>query len=442
MRKLLLWIGLSLAISVLTLLPTTTPQAARQRVSVLYIHYSIGTGFVQGYCWGDELNRNIVDGLDTMTISAGTDTADIVFRSYRVNGDEAGVAMSDSIPGDGSNGCAFDRFSGFSYNLDPASGSRIRIWNNNGGMGPGAYAGILDNFFCVEGKEDSTFWSMFRTHDIPSSFGTSVTEVDGFDLVLIEQPYFIFAEMSQAQADSQKVLWQALRDSIVAHPEINVGLVLGTPLLLGRFGIEDSAQARITWELATWWASDDYFEHDLVDYPNLWKWDSYRFLCETSPDSINRYCLANKYFDGEPVGSHLSLEGYSVGQDSLRAFIRTCITEILAQGAAAVDYDGDGYKNTADNCPSHYNPDQADTDHDGVGDVCCCLHRGDIDGSGDGPDISDMVFLITYLYSNGPKPPCLLNADVDGDNARVDLPDMVRLIDYMFSGGSSLSPCH
>lgn len=34
------------------------------------------------------------------------------------------------------------------------------------------------------------------------------------------------------------------------------------------------------------------------------------------------------------------------------------------------DGDGDGYCNAADNCPAAVNPDQADTDNDGVGDAC------------------------------------------------------------------------
>ncbi|MDY7109304.1 MAG: hypothetical protein SYC29_11780 [Planctomycetota bacterium] len=34
------------------------------------------------------------------------------------------------------------------------------------------------------------------------------------------------------------------------------------------------------------------------------------------------------------------------------------------------DSDGDGYGDDCDNCPDHYNPDQADCDDDGMGDVC------------------------------------------------------------------------
>lgn len=34
------------------------------------------------------------------------------------------------------------------------------------------------------------------------------------------------------------------------------------------------------------------------------------------------------------------------------------------------DSDGDGIEDGADNCPRSYNPDQKDTDLDGVGDAC------------------------------------------------------------------------
>ena len=390
-----------------------SPQAhaAQRRVSILYVHYSVGTGMVNGYCWGSEFNRNITETLDTMTIVAGSDTARIMFRSYRMNGDYASITLSDSLPGSGSNGCTFDRFSGFAYNLDPSSGNRMRIWNDDAGMGTRSYAGLLDHFFNVPDKEDSAFFRMFRTHDIPSSFGHDVTETDGFDLVIIKQPYAVHAYQTQAQADSIRVLYSAVRDSIVAHPEINVALAFGTPLLLGRMGIVDSTQAKITYDLASWFASDSFFTHDTINYPNLWRWDSYHLLCETSPDSVNRYCLANRYFDGEGVGSHLSLAGYSLAQDSLVAFIRRTVANILGDDSGQdTDTDGDGVIDTEDNCPQTPNSDQLNSDGDSYGDVCDnCVNISNSDQSDSDGDV------IGNACDNCPQTANATQDDGDGD---------------------------
>ena len=53
------------------------------------------------------------------------------------------------------------------------------------------------------------------------------------------------------------------------------------------------------------------------------------------------------------------------------------------------DTDGDGIINGIDNCPLSYNPDQADMDDDGIGDIC----DGDIDGDGVNNDVDNCPFV-------------------------------------------------
>jgi len=69
-----------------------------------------------------------------------------------------------------------------------------------------------------------------------------------------------------------------------------------------------------------------------------------------------------------------------------------------------IDIDGDGVIGIEDNCPDDYNPDQADGDGDGLGDVCDTFNRcGDANGD-EQVNVGDAVFLINYVFKGGPPP--------------------------------------
>lgn len=109
------------------------------------------------------------------------------------------------------------------------------------------------------------------------------------------------------------------------------------------------------------------------------------------------------------------------------------------------DTDGDDYGDpgfpastcSLDNCYSIYNPDQVDSDSDGIGDTCEYI-CGDANWDKE-VTISDVVYLVNYLFKSGPPPlPMPQAGDANGDNG-VNIMDMVYLVNYLFKSGPP--PC-
>jgi hypothetical protein len=107
------------------------------------------------------------------------------------------------------------------------------------------------------------------------------------------------------------------------------------------------------------------------------------------------------------------------------------------------DVDQDGIENDTDNCPDHFNPDQEDTDGDGLGDSCECFAimvpmTGDVDTSG-ARTASDIIYLVNYVFKSGPIPlPCEASGDVNCD-VSVTAADIIYMVGHVFKSGPE--PC-
>ena len=118
--------------------------------------------------------------------------------------------------------------------------------------------------------------------------------------------------------------------------------------------------------------------------------------------------------------------------------------------AVAVDDSGRAYVTGATLSPNFPTRNSYDPSHNGLDDVfvtklagatSCCLIRGDIDHDGMGPNVADLVYLVTYMFGDGPEPPCVDESDIDGSGVGPDIADLVYLVTYMFGGGPVPVPC-
>ena len=67
---------------------------------------------------------------------------------------------------------------------------------------------------------------------------------------------------------------------------------------------------------------------------------------------------------------------------------------------------------------------------------------GDVDGNGSNPVVSDVTYLVAYLFLSGPPPPVLAAADCDGHGGDgINVGDLTYLVAFLFLGGDA-PVCH
>ena len=75
---------------------------------------------------------------------------------------------------------------------------------------------------------------------------------------------------------------------------------------------------------------------------------------------------------------------------------------------------------------------------------CCVGIRGNINNDPEqNIDITDLIYLVQFMFQDGPDLPCLKEANVDGDIFEtVDIADLIHLVAYMFQEGPDPFICY
>ena len=95
-------------------------------------------------------------------------------------------------------------------------------------------------------------------------------------------------------------------------------------------------------------------------------------------------------------------------------------------------------------CPEIYNIfyEHADSMHPPPKGCNCCQIRGNVDNFDQALDISDLIWLVDFMFCGGPPPPCWEQGNINGDTAsEIDVSELIYLVDYMFTQGPPPPPC-
>ncbi len=154
---------------------------------------------------------------------------------------------------------------------------------------------------------------------------------------------------------------------------------------------------------------------------------TFQGLFVNRPKQVFLYAFADN--DGNQGGSNSALNFTFNGPPSSADFVMSAVLPVTLSGervtgleltldAAVPDADFDGVLDAADNCPTDYNPDQADLDADTFGDVCDVCpdvsdNQGNTDGVGKGNACNDeATSACPYLFLR-PLAQCPVDSDRD-----------------------------
>ena len=102
-----------------------------------------------------------------------------------------------------------------------------------------------------------------------------------------------------------------------------------------------------------------------------------------------------------------------------------------------LDMDADGVLDEADNCIDEYNPNQADVDQDGLGDICDACNNllftgGDVNADTE-INIADILILVDVVLGENENQCAYEASDMNGDGV-LNILDVISMVQYIFGG--------
>jgi hypothetical protein len=98
-----------------------------------------------------------------------------------------------------------------------------------------------------------------------------------------------------------------------------------------------------------------------------------------------------------------------------------------------------GFAGTLKKCATCHGITPTGAGPHGLSASCCDGVRGDVNGDAS-LNVSDLSYLVDFLFRGGSAPPCQEEADINGDGT-LNVSDLSYLVDFLFRGGPEPASC-
>ena len=252
-----------------------------------------------------------------------------------------------------------------------------------------------------------------HTYTTPGCYDVCLQIQSGADTFSLVRPQLVIAIADTITAESAGAAPDSTAELIISARN-------SAPLRELRIPVEFAGEANLTYDsCSTVGCRTDYFEIvDQIQYSPASKLTTIRLL---STNSGNQPDLSPGA--GPVLKMYFTVEAGALPGESVPIELGGYTTYLPMYFGRILDY-------------------QPETSSSSIDVTSCCMGiRGNIDGdTANQITISDLVYLVDYMFSGGPESNCPRAADVNGSLTQ-DISDLIYIVDYMFNGGYPPLPC-